>query len=446
MNLVRAVLNNGDTLASRYQVERVLGQGGMGAVYLARDLRIPCQWAVKEMTAEPEAEAMFRAEAEVLCGLKHPNLPRITDFFGEDGKQYLVMDYVEGPTLEQVLSQRQLTLAEVIDLGRQLSEVLEYLHGLAPPLIFRDLKPANIIMAPGGTVKLIDFGIARHFQPEKASDTRALGTPGYAAPEQYGHGQSDERTDLYALGATLYHALSGRDPGQAPFQFPPLGLAEPGLEALVLKAVSLEPVNRFQSARELRLALQALGGGQQLPTQVLHSSPAGFDPREVRLGVVRRGQSVKRKIVLKGDWNARLVSNQRWLQVEPEHVQGKDVRVELIAHTSGLKEGGHFQAELTVQGQQGIRPMSVEVDVERAHVSFFSQALSFLLCLASVLPGIGFVATGVLGVAYLSTPRRERAAMRIFVAVATLLSTLWLGFFTLVGVGLYQLPWDRWLQ
>lgn len=421
----------------------------MGAVYLARDLRIPCQWAVKEManeTGDPCNEELFRSEAELLGTLKHPNLPRITDFFCENGKQYLVMDYVEGPTLEQVMRQRRLDVNEALDLARQLTEVLEYLHGLSPPLIFRDLKPANIILTPGGTVKLIDFGIARHFRPERSKDTRALGTPGYAAPEQYGHGQSDVRTDLYALGATLHHVLSDRDPAQNPFQFGPIQGIPAGLEGLVLKSVSLEPAARFQSARELREALTALSSAPQLPTQVLQTSAAGFEPREVRLGVVRRGQTVRRKVLLTGDWNARLVSNQRWLRVEPENVKGRDVKIELTAVTNGLKEGGHFQGELTVEGQQGIRPMSVEVDIERAHVSVFSQALSFLLCLASVLPIVGFVSTGILGFIYLATPRRERSAMKIFLAVATLLSLLWFGFFALVGVGLYQLPWDRWLN
>lgn len=422
----------------------------MGAVYLARDLRIPCHWAVKEMANEsgdPANEALFRSEAELLGTLKHPNLPRITDFFTENGKQYLVMDYVEGPTLEQVMRQRRLDVNEAMDIARQLTEVLQYLHDLNPPLIFRDLKPANIILTPVGTVKLIDFGIARHFRPEQGKDTRALGTPGYAAPEQYGHGQSDVRTDLYALGATLHHILSDKDPAQAPFQFGPIAGVPPALEALVLKAVSLEPGARFQNARELKDALTALtSGAQQLPTQVLQTSVAGFDPREVRLGVVRRGQTVRRKVLLKGDWNARLVSNQRWLRVEPENVQGKDVKIELTAVTSGLKEGGHFQGELTVEGQQGIRPMSVEVDIERAHVSVFSQALSFLLCLASVLPVLGFLTTGILGVVYLTTPKRERSAMKIFLAVATLLSMLWLGFFALVGVGLYQLPWSQWFN
>lgn len=421
----------------------------MGAVYLARDLRIPCHWAVKEMadaSGDPANDALFKSEAALLGTLKHPNLPRITDFFSENGKQYLVMDYVEGPTLEQVMRDRRLDVGETLDIARQLTDVLQYLHGLEPPLIFRDLKPANIILTPAGTVKLIDFGIARHFQPDQSKDTRALGTPGYAAPEQYGHGQSDVRTDLYALGATLHHILSDKDPAEAPFQFGPIQGIPAGLEALVLKAVSLEPAARFQSAAEFKSALLALGGGQQLPTQVLQSSAAGFDLREVRLGVVRRGQTVRRKVLLKGDWNARLVSNQRWLRVEPENVKGTDVKIELTAVTNGLKEGGHFEGEVTVEGQQGIRPMSVEVDIERAHVSIFSQALSFLLCLASVLPVLGFVATGILGVAYLSTPRRERSAMKIFLAVASLLSMLWLGFFTLVGVGLAQLPWQQWFQ
>ena len=212
-----ARLGVGQVLSGRYKVERILGEGGMGAVYLVSDSRLAKQyWAIKEMAddfSDPEeraeAQQAFKSEAELLSQLKHVNLPRITDSFIEAGRQYLVMDYVEGETLERVLQkQGRLSVGEALDVAVQIAEVLEYLHSRPQPVIFRDLKPANVILSPDGTARLIDFGIARFFKSGKTSDTRALGTPGYAAPEQYGRGQSDARTDIYALGATLHEALS----------------------------------------------------------------------------------------------------------------------------------------------------------------------------------------------------------------------------------------------
>ena len=134
------------------------------------------------------------------------------------------MDFIEGQTLEDYLAKapgEKLPLQEVLEIGIQLCKVLDYLHTRQPPIIFRDLKPANVMRAPDGHLYLIDFGIARLFKPGKKKDTIALGSPGYAAPEQHGRGQTTERADIYSLGATLHQLLSGRDPSEKPFQFPP---------------------------------------------------------------------------------------------------------------------------------------------------------------------------------------------------------------------------------
>ena len=266
-------------IGGRYLVIRKLGQGGMGAVYLVSDQRLAGkQSALKEMSDQAIADPVerqaaleaFQQEAAMLAALNHANLPQVTDYFTEGGNQYLVMEYVQGQTLEKKLELVRGPLPEPVvrRYAEQLCDVLVYLHGQRPPIIFRDLKPANIMVLPGDKqIKLIDFGIARHFKPGKSKDTQAMGTPGYAAPEQYGKGQSDARTDIYAFGATLHHAITGRDPSTEPFKFPPVrsynAIASASFEQIVGRAVMLDPGDRWQSARELQNALfgQSAGAG-----------------------------------------------------------------------------------------------------------------------------------------------------------------------------------------
>lgn len=263
-----AGLKVGDVLCGRYPIEGILGEGGMGAVYRASDLRSKRHWAIKEMTdsfddPEEKAAAMegFRSEADILCELDHPNLPSITDCFSENGRQYMVMDLVEGSTVEKLLAKspdKRLSIQQTADIARQLTGVLTFLHSHQPPIIFRDLKPGNIMVTPSGVLKLIDFGIARFFRTGKKSDTRALGTPGYAAPEQYGKGQSDARTDIYAMGATLHQCLTGADPSDVPFKFDPPSRFVPGLpqrlDFVILKSVNIDPAKRWNSAAEFGAA------------------------------------------------------------------------------------------------------------------------------------------------------------------------------------------------
>ena len=257
-------------LAGRYRILRRVGRGGMGAVYEAEDLRLPGkQWAIKEMSdaaitdAAERAEALdaFHREALFLSSLDHANLPKVIDSFEADGKHYLVMEFVDGQTLEELVVDlgRPLPPETVLRLGVTLCTVLDYLHGRKPPIIFRDLKPGNIMLDREGAVKLIDFGIARLFTPGKSRDTTSLGTKGYAAPEQYGKGQTDARSDVYALGATLHFLLTGRDPADDPFNFPPARRlnpdVSPALEAVVARAVAAAPAERWPAAREMRRAL-----------------------------------------------------------------------------------------------------------------------------------------------------------------------------------------------
>lgn len=279
------MLTPGDIIAGRYRIMRWLGGGGMGAVYLAADLRlVGRQVAVKQLIPDPgaspaelaQAEQQFRAEATLLAALDHPNLPKVYDCFTEAGQSYLVLEFVDGETLEAILGRTAggLPEASVLAWAAQLCDVLTYLHSCQPPIIFRDLKPGNIMIDRHGAVKLIDFGIARLFKPGKRTDTLRMGTMGYAPPEQYaGQGQTDVRSDIYSLGATLHHLLTGRDPAQyPPFSFntaPVRGLnpaVSSRVEAAVMKALAYNPADRFQSVAEMKRALLGTGATLVAPT------------------------------------------------------------------------------------------------------------------------------------------------------------------------------------
>ncbi|OLB59563.1 MAG: hypothetical protein AUH94_09550 [Ktedonobacter sp. 13_2_20CM_2_54_8] len=229
---VRGPLAQSFLLHSRYSIVGQIGIGGFGAVYQAKDTLFSHRLvAIKEMNQDglssqelAEATAAFEHEALLLTGLTHPNLPRIHDHFSEQGRSYVVMDFIAGDTLEDYLGKysQLLPVEMVLEIGIQLCTVLDYLHTHQPPIIFRDLKPANIMRTADNHVYLIDFGIARHFKPGKAKDTIPLGSKGYAAPEQYGKAQTTSQSDIYGLGATLHQLLTGDDPSLALFHFKPV--------------------------------------------------------------------------------------------------------------------------------------------------------------------------------------------------------------------------------
>ena len=238
-------LEPGTVLQGRYAIERLLGGGGMGMVYLARDQRLanrPC--AIKEMVdhfidqaQRIEANEYFAREADTLAQLKHQAIPAITDRFELANRHYLVMEYVEGRNLEEELAARGEPLPEglVIDIARQLCDVLAYLHGLVPPIIYRDMKPSNVMLSPKGRVVLVDFGIARLFKAARKGTM--IGTLGFAPPEQY-QGLVDPRSDIYSLGATLHYVLTGRDPEKfPPFSFPPVHELRPAVSSNLAGAI-----------------------------------------------------------------------------------------------------------------------------------------------------------------------------------------------------------------
>ena len=252
----------------RYLILRAVGQGGMAAVYRAADQRLGGKTvAIKEMSdaaitgqhAKQQAIDAFRQEAQMLARLDHPNLPKVTDFFSENGKHYIVMEFVEGETLETALRHQQVDEAQVRTWTAQLCDVLSYLHRQYPPVVFRDLKPANIMLTPAGQIKLIDFGIARFFKAGQAGDTVAMGTPGYAAPEQHGIDQTDARSDVYSLGVVLHQLLTSYDPTRTPFVLPPVRQlnpqVSPQMQQVILKATQIDKLQRFQSVEDLCRAL-----------------------------------------------------------------------------------------------------------------------------------------------------------------------------------------------
>jgi serine/threonine protein kinase len=266
------------SLQQRYIIAGQAGRGGMGAVYVATDTRVAHRRvAIKEMSQAnlseedlPEATARFQQEAMMLGSLSHPNLPRIYDAFSENGRSYLVMDYIEGKTLFQILKEahgQPLPVGQVLLYARQLCDVLSYLHQHNPPIIFRDIKPTNIMITENGHVYLIDFGIARFFKEGQQQDTILLGSPGYAPPEQHGTAQTSPRSDIYGLGATLHYCLTGRDPYYATdrFSFPSVRSYNPQipqeLDQLLQRMLAQDERARPASALEVQQIL--LGISQQ---------------------------------------------------------------------------------------------------------------------------------------------------------------------------------------
>lgn len=262
-------LERGYVLNQRYRIVEVLGQGGMGAIYRALDLNLGVEVAVKEnLFTSEEYARQFRREALILAKLRHPNLPRVTDHFVISGQgQYLVMDYVAGEDLRQRIERLGLLSdQEAVMLGAAVCDALAYLHACQPQVVHRDIKPGNVRITPEGQVVLVDFGLAKVVEGSQTTTTGARAmTPGYSPPEQYGTARTDQRTDIYSLGATLYVALTGLMPEDAlarmmgQTKLTPIRHHNPRvskrLATIIEKALELHPENRYQSAEEFKQAL-----------------------------------------------------------------------------------------------------------------------------------------------------------------------------------------------
>ncbi|HEY4035686.1 MAG TPA: serine/threonine-protein kinase [Ktedonobacteraceae bacterium] len=267
-------------LKQRYRLRKKVGSGGYGDVYQAVDSQFGDRLvAIKEMSQNglspqeiSEASEAFKREAFMLAALTHPGLPSIYDYFADNDRWYLVMSFIEGETLESYLSRSKnghLPADKVLYIGIQLASVLSYLHSRKPPIIFRDLKPSNVMRTYDGQIYLVDFGIARHFKPGQTKDTIALGSPGYAAPEQYGRAQTTPQTDVYSLGVMLHQMLSGFDPSDDPFNLPPLHIPEyPQLRTLISCTLEMDPKKRPASMGNIKRELQRISTRRSpLPAQ-----------------------------------------------------------------------------------------------------------------------------------------------------------------------------------
>ena len=261
------MLEIGSLVDGKYKILNKVGQGGMSVVYLAMNEKANKQWAVKEVRKDgiKDFEVVKQglvAETDILKRLNHPNLPSIIDVIDNEESFIIIMDYIQGNSLNKTLDEFGAQPQEnVIDWAKQLCDVLGYLHSRTPAIIYRDMKPANIMLKPDGNVTLIDFGTAREFKEKNLADTTCLGTVGYAAPEQFGGmGQTDARTDIYCLGATLYHLVTGMNPCEPPYEIKPIRQINPslssGFERIILKCTQRDPNDRYQSAAELMYALE----------------------------------------------------------------------------------------------------------------------------------------------------------------------------------------------
>ncbi len=255
----------GMVIDGKYEVLKEIGRGGMSVVYLAMDRRLNKQWAVKEIRKKGTGRNdelvvnSLMAEADLMKRLDHPALPRIVDIIDNGVTVYVVMDYIEGESLDKILREYGAQPEKlVIGWAKQLCDVLGYLHGQKPPIIYRDMKPANVMLKPEGNIKIIDFGIAREYKEQNLADTTVLGTRGYAPPEQYA-GQTDPRSDIFALGMTMYHLLTGIDPRSgeiyAPVRYWNPELSE-GIERIVGRCVEPALENRYQNCGELLYDLE----------------------------------------------------------------------------------------------------------------------------------------------------------------------------------------------
>lgn len=279
----------GTRLGDRFKLLSVLGQGAMGHVYEVADEELEgVRWAMKELDLgvvlqkeQSEAIALFEQEIEIMGSLNHPGCPRVVHKFTTDkGAPAFVMTKVEGVPLDVLVDEidRQLTVFEALPIVLQVCHILEHLHAQSPPIIFRDLKPSNLMLTDHGMVVLIDFGIARRYDAKKKKDTQELGTPGFCSPEQYGRGQTTPSSDIYALATTAYFLLTRADVQSYAFKFPPLtdhiqGDKVEELSALLEQMLSLKPSDRPQKVEIVRKKIsrwyRELRPGRDRSTKIL---------------------------------------------------------------------------------------------------------------------------------------------------------------------------------
>lgn len=253
------MLDIGYILDGKYEVLKVLGEGGMGTVYLCKNIRLDNLWAVKEVKKKENID--FLAEPNILKKLKHPGIPRVIDIFYENNKLYMVEDYVEGVTLKDYIKKNKyLNIEKMKSIVLEICDIIGYLHSLNPPIIYRDLKPSNIMITPEDKVVLIDFGISKIYKEDKESDTIAMGSNGYAAPEQCGLGQSCVQTDIYGIGMVMYYMLQRKTASTA---LEPLmdenycKEVNSEFKRIIQKCVQIDVSHRYASTEDLKREIES---------------------------------------------------------------------------------------------------------------------------------------------------------------------------------------------
>ena len=365
-------------LKKRYEILAILGKGGMGCVYKVRDHQQRGKvLAVKELRSNKlseeksqEALVQFQTEAQILARLTHPNLPKVYDYFSVPGAHYIVMEYVNGSTLEQVLSARYGKPVDerlALSWALQICRAMHFLSVQKPrPIIFRDLKPSNIMISRDNGIKLIDFGIARFFKEDKQEDTYVYGTPGYAAPEQYGTGQTDVRSDIFSLGATLHHCVTGRSPAENPLDFPEPRSLNPVLSretaAIINIALTQDMKKRFQSALEMKLAIQKIllkqPGQVKGKGKIIYARPGKL----IRLPWWNKTSWVSVPVMSLGlsGTTGTLSTDDRWINPKPVSFGPDVARLLFRVESSMLRPGREYRTHITVKTDAGIvRPLLV---------------------------------------------------------------------------------------
>ena len=262
------MLEIGSLVDGKYKILSEIGHGGMSVVYMAINEKANKTWAVKEVRKDGKMDFNtvrqgLMAEIETLKKLKHPNLPSIIDVIEDDDSFIIVMDYIEGRSLDKIIEENGAQPeAYVVEWAKQLCDVLGYLHSRTPPIIYRDMKPANVMLKPDGNIMVIDFGTAKNYEID-LGETTGIGTIGYAAPEQYigsGLGRTDARTDIYCLGITMYHLLTNIDPCKNLISDKSIRAVNPalshGLDAIIQKCTQYQLADRYQSCAELMYDLE----------------------------------------------------------------------------------------------------------------------------------------------------------------------------------------------
>lgn len=270
------MLSSGILLDNRYEIIKVLGKGGMSTVYLAKDKRLNKNWAVKEVKESFRDQVDLSAEPNILKNLNHSGIPKIIDIFNENDNLYIVEDFIEGNNLEQYIKMNtDISITSILSITSKICEILEYLHGLEPPIIYRDLKPQNIIISNEQQVTLVDFGISKIYKANGNMDTVALGTKGYAAPEQYGANQSNIRSDIYGLGAVIFFLINKRSPNtiNEPLKDDSYSM-ELGKEIkdIIKKCMQIEPGDRFESINTLKKYIDNIIENNDKKTKILDHS------------------------------------------------------------------------------------------------------------------------------------------------------------------------------